>query len=527
MRTVTRGALAALLAVAVATVHPALPAQAATAPAASLPPVSQIDQELHNRMLNVLDPALEVAADTQIRVLVRNAVGRQFDGDTNTLWSTVIQEAEQGGVADPNAPSWQQLKNAVANFRGVLGYDYEPQIYIPNWGEGVYAGSTVTLAVAPASEAATSAIGYRIDQYGSVSQTTVDEAYAETNEVWVLSVNERITQGGIAHAVPSGATDRAGPSAPAATASTDMGMSAVCNPTGLRNPKGSEYLQRWRVTNDNFGELFEGKREMRMVIITSNGFVLRNHYFSKVKKKHVKNWQDTETFITTWDQAVYGNVMAYQWYEVDGGKTVSSTVSIPLQGGGSVSTTISKQEKDDEAGSTVVYFGESTYTVYDTSRVAFQVCSQGGDGGTGGDQNFACGALASASSTYPYEGYAPSRATDCNRDTRLGGAYSWSNAATQYPPSNPQWVQADFGVEKTVRRVVVYTSAGYPIRDYDVQVWNGVSYLTVAEVRNNTALQITSQFTPRNTRLIRILGRSGPNHQQLHVRVNELEAYAN
>ncbi|MDP9793295.1 hypothetical protein J2S43_001807 [Catenuloplanes nepalensis] len=526
MHTVTRGALVALLGVAVTAAAPVLPAHAATAPPTSVPPVSQIDQELYNRMLNVLDPALEVAVDTQMRVLVRNAVARQFDGDTNTLWSTVIQEAEEAGVADPNAPSWQQLKNAVANFQGVLGYDYEPQIYIPNWGEGVYAGSAVTVTVAPASETAASAPGYRIDQYGNVSQITVDEAYADVNEVWVLSVNERIREGGgIETALPDAVDTKAGPEAPAAGAG--MGTSAVCNPTGLRNPKGAEYFRRWKVTNDNFGELFEGKREMRMVIITSNGFVLRNHYFSKVKKKHVKNWQDTETFITTWDQSVYGSVMAYQWYEVDGGKTVNTTVSVPLQGGGSVSTTISKQEKDDEAGSAVVYFGESTYTTYDTSRVAFEVCSQGGDGGTGGDQNFACGALASASSTYPHEGYAPSRVTDCNKDTRLGGPYSWSNAATLYPPTNPQWVQADFGVERTVRRVVVYTSAGYPIRDYDVQVWNGLNYLTVAEVRGNTALQVTSTFSLRNTRLIRILGRSGPAHQQLHVRVNELEAYAN
>ncbi|GAB7039250.1 MULTISPECIES: discoidin domain-containing protein [Catenuloplanes] len=526
MRTVNRGALVALLGVALVAAFPVLPAHAATAPPTSVPPVPLIDRELHNRMLGVLNPAIEVAIDTQMRVLVRNAVARQFDGDTNALWTTVIQEAEEAGVADPNAPGWYQLKSAVASFQNVLGYDYAPQIYIPNWGEGVYAGSAVTVTVAPAAETATAAVGHRVDQYGNVSQVTVNEAYAETNEVWVLSVNERITLGGgIEHALPDAPAARSGPEAPAAGAG--MGANAVCNPTGLRNPKGAEYLRRWKVTNDNFGELFEGKREMRLVIITSTGFVLRNHYFAKVKKKHVKNWQDTETFVTTWDQAVYGTVMAYTWYEVDGGETISGTISTPLQGGGSISTTISKQERDDEAGTAVVYFAESTYLTYDTSRVAFEVCSQGGEGGSGDEQNVACGALASASSTYPYEGYAPSRVTDCNRDTRLGGAYSWSNAATVYPPSNPQWVQADFGVERTIRRVVVHTSQGYPIRDYDVQVWNGLNYLTVAEVRGNTALQVTSTFSLRNTRLVRILGRSGPAHQQLHVRVNELEAYAN
>lgn len=527
MRTVHRRTLAALLGATVLAATPAAPAQALPAPSVSVPPTSSIDQELHRRMLGVLDPALEIAADTSIRTLVRNAVARQFDGDTNTLWSTVIQEAEEGGVTDPNAPAWQQLKSAVAAFANVQGHRFDPQVYIPNWGEGVYAGATVTLTVAPASEAVTSAPGYRIDQYGGVQQTTVDEPYMEVNEVWVLSVNERITLGGGVPLPAPAARAEAGPVAPAERSTADMGTAALCNPTGLRNARGEEYFQRWRLRNKgSFGELFEGKREMRLVIVTTTGLVLKNYFFPKVKKKHVESWQNNEFFITPWDQSVYGQVMAYQWYELDGGKTVSSTISTPIQGGGSISTTISTQEKDDDGGAAVVYFGDSTYREYDTSHVLFNVCSQGGDGGTGSDQNLACATLASASSTYPYEGYAASKVTDCNRDTRLGGPYSWANAAGQWPPTAPQWVQADLGVERTVRRVVVYTSQSYPIRDYDVQVWNGLSYLTVAEVRGNTALQVTSTFSARNSRLIRILGRSGPSHQPQHVRVNELEAYS-
>ncbi|WP_165945167.1 discoidin domain-containing protein [Micromonospora sp. KC723] len=526
----------ALLGVALVATTVASPAHAgeerAAAPAA-VPSPPQVEVQIHSRLQNLLTPALSAAADTQVRALVRNIVARQFDGDTNALWSTVIQEAEESYIVDPYASDWLALKDAVAQFHNIDGYRFDPQVYIPNFDEGIVPASTVTMAVAPADQNATSTTGYRLDQSGNVEtiSSPIDETYVETNEVWVLSVNERIDTGEAAHIADSPAPGKVKKGSQAVKGidagdadATKIGPMSVCNPTGLRNNQGEEYLQRWRVPNKNsFGGLFEGKREMRLVVVTSTGVVIKNYLFPKVKRKHIDQWQNSNVFITTWDRAVWGEAMGYQWYELDGGKTTSSTISVPIQGGGTISTTVTSQERDDDGGSTAVLFSESTYREYDTGPVRFNMCSQGGDGGTGND-NFACGAIASASSTF--SGYSPSRTTDCNRDTRLGGSYSWANALGTWPPSNPEWVQADFGVNRTIRRVVVYTSAGYPIRDFDVQVWNGVTYVTVASVTGNTQLAVTVNFTARTTRIVRILGRSGPNHQQTYVRVNELEAYA-
>ncbi|MDG4828740.1 discoidin domain-containing protein [Solwaraspora sp. WMMD1047] len=528
-------ALVPLLGVALAATTVAGPAHADSerfaAPAAAVP---SIEVQINGRLQNLLAPALAAAGDTQVRTLVRSVAARQFDGDTNALWSTVIREAEESRIVVPTDPGWVALKNAVALFQNIGGYAYDPQVYIPNQDEGIVPAATVTMVVAPADENAASATGYRLGSSGELVAlpTPIDETYVETNEVWVLSVNERINTGPeprpvaataatAADAAPGSDIARIEPGGAEVAAAGPM---AACNPTGLRNNRGEEYLQRWRVPDrSSFGGLFEGKREMRLLVVTSTGVQIKNYRFPKVKRKHISSWQNSDIFITTWDRAVWGEVMGYQWFELDGGKTVSSTISIPVQGGGTISTTVTSQERDDDGGSTAVLFSESTYREYDTGRVRFNVCSQGGDGGTGID-NFACGAIASASSTYP--GYSPARATDCNPDTRLGGAYSWSNAAGTWPPGNPQWVQADLGVDRTIRRVVVYTSAGYPIRDFDVQVWNGVTYLTVATVTGNTQLAVTVNFPARTTRIVRILGRSGPSHQQTHVRVNELEAYA-
>jgi hypothetical protein len=514
------------------------PAMAAPkpAPAAALKPApgpaaaplpDPVENDIESQLQQMLTDALHLGADSQLRTLVRNIAGRQLDNDTDAPLTTVIAEAETFGMVDPNESWWQQLKSEVQYFV-VDGYQYEPQIHIPNLDEGIFTSDQVPIVVKPADETADTVPGYWLDAAGNVQQTPdLDETYADTNEVWVLTVSEQ-TNSAAAAATKPATKPAAKPAAQAPSAAVSgpqmISPMSACNSTGVRNNRGQEYLVAWRVPNKRaFGGWLSGKTEMRLVVVGSSGAVIKNYFFPKVKRKNIPNWQNFDVFVTTWDRAVWGDVMGYQWYELDGGKTVSTEISVPLQGGGSIKTTITTQARDDDGGSAAVLFGESTYITYSTGKVEFQVCSQGGDGGTGND-NLACGATASASSTFG--GYSAAKATDCNADTRLGGAYSWANARTTYPPNNPEWLQADFGVNKTFRRVVVYTSEGYPMKDFDVQVWNGVNFGTVASVRGNSALSVPVSVGSQTTRLVRILCRSGPDHQPGFVRINELEVYA-
>jgi hypothetical protein len=86
-------------------------------------------------------------------------------------------------------------------------------------------------------------------------------------------------------------------------------------------------------------------------------------------------------------------------------------------------------------------------------------------------------------------------------------------------------VQLDFGVSKTFSRVNLFTSAGYEIRDYDVQYWNGASWVTLVTVNGNTSVQRSHTFAPTSARLVRIYARGGPLGQPSWARVNELEVY--
>lgn len=137
--------------------------------------------------------------------------------------------------------------------------------------------------------------------------------------------------------------------------------------------------------------------------------------------------------------------------------------------------------------------------------------------------NLARNATASASSTYCASSglhcYSPARANDGDRSTALGGFTSWTNNST----TMPQWWQLSWPTTITAGRVEVYTSAGYPIADYDIQRWTGSSWQNIVSVRGNTALHRIHTFPAITTSALRVNGLRGPSNQPQYVRLNEVE----
>jgi hypothetical protein len=149
------------------------------------------------------------------------------------------------------------------------------------------------------------------------------------------------------------------------------------------------------------------------------------------------------------------------------------------------------------------------------------VCGVGGDGNTG-QGNFARMSRVNASSTYG--SYSPAKTIDGDHDTALGEPYSWANA--RYAQM-PQWLSYDLGVLRTINRVVVYTTASYPIKDFDIRYWDdAVGYRIAASIRGNTAENITINLPASiTTRLVFMDGYAGPDHQPGYVRINEFELW--
>ncbi|MBP6751267.1 MAG: discoidin domain-containing protein, partial [Xanthomonadaceae bacterium] len=132
--------------------------------------------------------------------------------------------------------------------------------------------------------------------------------------------------------------------------------------------------------------------------------------------------------------------------------------------------------------------------------------------------NIARTGIASASSTYP--GYNPALTNDGNRNTVVGGNFSWANAET---PPLPATLDIALTAPVPVNQVVLYTSSGWEIRDFNLQYSNGGGWLPLLQIRGNTQVVRTLNFPQVTLSRLRLVGISGPTFQPGYVRVNELE----
>ncbi|RLK58954.1 hypothetical protein [Actinokineospora cianjurensis] len=141
-------------------------------------------------------------------------------------------------------------------------------------------------------------------------------------------------------------------------------------------------------------------------------------------------------------------------------------------------------------------------------------------------ENFARTGYATASSTFT--GYNAYRVNDGDTSAEVGCDHSWSSAKDRSPTTTPEWVQVRWSTLRSVSHIVVFTSDGYQLRDFDVQVLHGNEgwWDTVATYNYNTNTKVNVWFGARNTRGVRILAKVGPSHQPLYVRVNEIQAFA-
>ncbi|SER27295.1 hypothetical protein [Actinokineospora terrae] len=141
-------------------------------------------------------------------------------------------------------------------------------------------------------------------------------------------------------------------------------------------------------------------------------------------------------------------------------------------------------------------------------------------------ENFARTGSATASSTFA--GYNAHRVNDGDTSADVGCDHSWSSAKDRSPTITPEWVQVRWSTLRSVSHIVVFTSEGYQLRDFDVQVLHGNEgwWDTVATYNYNTNTRVNVWFGAKNTRGVRILAKVGPSHQPLYVRVNEIQAFA-
>ncbi|MBN8468878.1 discoidin domain-containing protein [Corallococcus exiguus] len=140
-------------------------------------------------------------------------------------------------------------------------------------------------------------------------------------------------------------------------------------------------------------------------------------------------------------------------------------------------------------------------------------------------ENLALSANTSASSTFCWgDCYSPSRVNDGIPSTELAPHMSWTNA---WGAELPQWVELDFGGNRTFRRIELYMSSNGAPQLYTIQVWNGAGWIPLHVGRNNMMDRATHLSSAISTSKLRILGQLGSVEQPGYIRINEVEVYEN
>ncbi|HEY1329236.1 MAG TPA: Ig-like domain repeat protein [Casimicrobiaceae bacterium] len=142
------------------------------------------------------------------------------------------------------------------------------------------------------------------------------------------------------------------------------------------------------------------------------------------------------------------------------------------------------------------------------------------------------GATATASSTYA-GGSTASRVID---NQRTGAAGDWWTDATR--SVWPDWVEIAFNGNRTIDRVVVYsvqdnytnptepadtmTFTRFGLKAFQVQGWNGTSWVTLATVSGNNLVKRAVDVTPYTTSRLRV---SVTSAADAYTRITEIEAW--
>jgi len=148
------------------------------------------------------------------------------------------------------------------------------------------------------------------------------------------------------------------------------------------------------------------------------------------------------------------------------------------------------------------------------------------------------GGVASASSTYS-GGYSATGVIDGQRSGSVWGTNGGWNDATY--GSFPDWVQINFNGAKTIDHVTVYTVQDnfqspveptdtmtfslYGLTAFEVQGWNGSTWVTLGSVNGNNLVKRTVSFSPYTTDRIRIV--TNGSADGIWSRITEIEAWGN
>jgi len=147
------------------------------------------------------------------------------------------------------------------------------------------------------------------------------------------------------------------------------------NGTNLKSNRingAAEFIKQ--IGTDNIGAVESwilGPRcEIKVITISSKtGTIISTDYFNP-KRREIKNkFKTVNHKIGTWDKNILGQFWTMQWFEEDGGNSVTMSVQFKDENGFTSSLSYTINDKDDDLGLKTVHFTDYVGMTYNTGKI--------------------------------------------------------------------------------------------------------------------------------------------------------------
>ena len=254
----------------------------------------------------LINAVAKLAQDDGLKKDISLSVAKKFDGDYNVL------------LKDVNFKNSEVLESILAEYRMAGLY---PQIYIPNFENkqkkvGSYASrsiiqskiSTPQMYIVDALDANDNQEyfdAYYLNSENKLEKANfkIDEEFANNNEVWVITNNERVNENGELYSSIASASDILSDSKQRVGTKSEFMMSIKCPDISA--------IEGW----------VKGALELRCIMKTGKGEIT-DQYFYPSRRRDINNkwWNPNGSegrYLFYWDTETYAKSVLFTWIEVD------------------------------------------------------------------------------------------------------------------------------------------------------------------------------------------------------------------
>jgi hypothetical protein len=146
---------------------------------------------------------LALQPDKEFRKNFYSSIEESFDGERNVLFKTLLEiDKNQTNAKKLNDKLLTNSADVLNAFNSIDGKNYYPQVFIPYYdelkGKGKLSTKSPTLVIYTNDSPNSLYPGYSLNNEGNLVElkTLISEDYAKENEVWVISINERVDNDG-------------------------------------------------------------------------------------------------------------------------------------------------------------------------------------------------------------------------------------------------------------------------------------------------------------------------------------------